>query len=449
MEPIHLSRHLLIALEKGTVSGELVRRELVRHLAARCSTCASELRRWNAWRRLRSTDSCATGVARALDMLLPHAFRTAREAEEEWTKAKRDFATLRALPPGNLFGRIDRARTRFRGGRLAELCLRECRASLPDRPRCALRWAEAAERIVSRGRAGGRRAQDGARLVLALAHQGNAHRVLDDLSHSEALFAAADRLVREAGVTDLRAVAELSFLQASLDRARRRFERAEEHLDRAALLYRVLNDRDRLVQTTLARGSLFHAAGHLERALEATARAAESLPPDANPRLHLTVRHNLGDTLCELGRFTEAQEILEEARHLYELFDDPWTACRLAWLEGKIARGRGHRAVAEERLRAARRGFVAAGSAYDAALVSLELAALHLELGHTLEVQRLAREMVSTFRALGAHREALHAARLFAGAAARERVSLGLVARLGRYFHHARHDPHFAFDPDR
>ena len=100
---------------------------------------------------------------------------------------------------------------------------------------------------------------------------------------------------------------------------------------------------------------------------------------------------------------------------------------------------------AQEALTQVKADFTARGLAYDAALASLELAALYLEDERTAEVRDLAREMAPIFQAQGVHREALAALRLFRQAAEREAVTLEMARRLVDYLERARHDPEMRF----
>jgi hypothetical protein len=85
----------------------------------------------------------------------------------------------------------------------------------------------------------------------------------------------------------------------------------------------------------------------------------------------------------------------------------------------------------------------------DAALVSLELAALHAEAGRTAEVKELAREMVAIFKAQKVHREALAAVLVFRRAAVRERVTADLAREVASFLSRARHTPGLRFENSR
>lgn len=451
MGSVHLSKELLEAVASGRLEPEVLQEMLLDHLTEHCSTCEDAVASWSGWRRFRGTPRGAAGVVQALRFLLarvPDAGRAALEADRQ---AREDLEALRPLPHPERQERLGHGLGRFGGPALASLCLEEARRSLPAHPRTAWEWAVAAEQAALRTWDPSALDRADALVALAMAHQGNALRALERFPAAEEHFARTEGMVRVGAVSDLSDLAEIHCLEASLHRAVRRFEASERCLLQAGLLYRVARDRAREASSLVTLSTLYQAQGWSARALETVERAEavlRTLPEAPDSRLLLVVKHNRAHFLCELGRHVDAAEALEDARPLYDLFDDAWTQLRLAWLEGTIARGRGDLERAEELLRAAREGFLAQESAYDAALVSLELAGLYLDQGRTAAVRRLAEEMVGTFRFLGVRREALAAAALFAEAAARERVTAELMARLALYLHQAQGPgPIPAFDP--
>jgi hypothetical protein len=447
MTDVHLSRELLRATADGRVPKEITSELAFEHLLALCPTCREEFLRYAAWQKLRDTPEGAAGLTTAFGLLLGRLPGNLADHAVADERARRDVARLRKLPPEERLPAVKRARTRCRGAAFAARCLEEARAALPGRPRDALAWAEAAAHGATW--AAGPAPTLAALLALAAAHRGNALRVLERFDEAEAAIARAGDLLRDTGVADLAVHAEVAALEASLHRDRRRFRAAESALQVASLLHAAREDRPALAKMRLKRGTLYHAWGRPEEALAAAEAAEEALAgsEDAAPRLRLAVRHNRADYLCELARFADAREVLEASRDLYARFDDAWTRLRLAWLEGKLAAGLGWDGEAEGHLRAARDGFRAEGSAYDTALVSLELAGLYLAQNRCSEVREIAQEMVATFRRLGVHREAVEAARLFARAAAKEALTARFLARLAHYLRQARCGPPLAFRP--
>jgi hypothetical protein len=104
---------------------------------------------------------------------------------------------------------------------------------------------------------------------------------------------------------------------------------------------------------------------------------------------------------------------------------------RLLWIEGRIFAGTGRPEEAVAALRQVRREFLDRGSAYDAALVTLELAIVLLEQGRQNgEVLELADEVAGVCKAQGVARETLAAIEAFLEAAEREAVTAKLVRQV-------------------
>jgi hypothetical protein len=158
--------------------------------------------------------------------------------------------------------------------------------------------------------------------------------------------------------------------------------------------------------------------------------AASLLEPGSTPRDALMARNNLALALCSAGDFATAAVVAAEAHPLYERCDDRWSRHRLAGLEGRIARGLGDAEAAERHFRRALDGFLEDGHAFNATLAALDLAELYLEQARTAEVKALADTTCTALAALDCPPEAARAARLFAQAAAAERLTAALLARL-------------------
>jgi tetratricopeptide (TPR) repeat protein len=196
------------------------------------------------------------------------------------------------------------------------------------------------------------------------------------------------------------------------------------------MLFRISGDAVETARVPLLLGSLYFYQGPFDRAIEMVQAALERLPPEEEPRLYLSGRHNLALYLAEAGRHAEAEGLVAADEELYRRHLEPWTQLRLSWLRGKIAAGMGEPAEAERLLRETRDGFARQGNGYDAAMASLDLALLYLREGRTAEVQPLAAEMAALFESRDVHREALAAVRLFQEAAQREEVTAGMVREL-------------------
>ncbi|HXO42615.1 MAG TPA: helix-turn-helix transcriptional regulator [Thermoanaerobaculia bacterium] len=259
----------------------------------------------------------------------------------------------------------------------------------------------------------------------ARAFVGNALRVGSDLPAAAASFATAWRLWRAGPLAPGSRLAEwrLLDLEASLRRDQRRFDQALDLLERA-LVAAPPTARGRIL---LKKAFTLEQAGDIAAALATLEAAAPLVEGGAEPHHSWTLRINRLVLLCHLGRYAEAEAGLPElGRHARQLGND-LDQLRARWLAGRVWAGLGRRDEAREAFEKVRREFTERHLGYDAALVSLELAILHLEAGRTVEVRDLASEMLSLFTAQHVGREALAALSLFREAAESEALTVDLV----------------------
>jgi tetratricopeptide (TPR) repeat protein len=249
--------------------------------------------------------------------------------------------------------------------------------------------------------------------VSATAHLANAWRVGNERRKANDLFVLARQVMKEHGVTDPRIVARVDDLLGSLRTDQCRFPQAERLLKRAAMLFGVVGAVEDAARVLIKLGNSYRLRGDLSNAIEATRSALGFLGPHADFNLHVAGHYNLALQLVQAERFEEAADLLEEDQGLYRRAPEPWLQLRLGWLRGDIAAGRGELDVAGQAYRETRDGFVALGSGYDAATVSLDLALLYLRQGRTVEARQVADEVAPIFAAQDVHREALAALTLF------------------------------------
>jgi tetratricopeptide (TPR) repeat protein len=196
----------------------------------------------------------------------------------------------------------------------------------------------------------------------------------------------------------------------------------------------------------LNKANVYLARGDFEGAVATLKLATPLVEAEGQPHLLFTLRFNLSVNLWFLGRYEEAGSFLPELRNLAVGERKDLDLVRLRWLEGRIAAGFGKSDEALVVLSWVREEFVSHEIAYDVALVSLELARLHLEEGQTAEVRNLARQMVWIFKTQGVPEKALAALKLFCEAAERDAVTLDLARRLADYFFRAQNDPNLRFE---
>ncbi|MEM7048644.1 MAG: tetratricopeptide repeat protein [Acidobacteriota bacterium] len=431
MIDIHLTRELLQAVTRGELHPSVLTATLLEHLTALCPTCRDEI---DAWRR-DARGSGSEGVSAAVDKSLASADAQQRAIERERREARKDFTALLRLPEGRRLERVTGAYKRFRSPFLAEELLRKSRSFIPADPRQAFHFAELANTVAqwSQNRAFGAELQ-----TQALANMANAQRALGELRTADALFRQARSVVRMEGVTDKLVYAELDSYEGTLRRVQRSFDEAETLFERAVLHSRLAGDDERVARTLLSISELYRAMGESEKALVSAREALELLDPEEQARLCLMARHNVAHSLCDLERFEPAAAAFDEAKTLYARFEDFWTQQRADWLEGKILRGLGRPRDAETVLRGVRERFVTQDEAYDAALVSIDLALVMADLGRSHDMQVLAEEMMPLFQAVELHREAMATLLLFQQAVRENALTGAMVREMGRFMEQAR-----------
>jgi len=282
--------------------------------------------------------------------------------------------------------------------------------------------------------------------ALALAQLGNALRVATDLRAAGDAMGRAFAELHD-GTGDPLVRARLQSLGASLRSDQSRFDDALRLARRAAAVYRRFGD-DHGYGRTLLKQASFHAyRDELREACDVLATALAHVDATAEPRLAFAAGHNRASYLDRLDRTDEAAAELARAE---ELCSAPLDRVRSTWLRGRIALHAanlhgGDPAAGEAWLWEARDAFLNHGIGYDAALVSLELAAFYAERGRAADQRRLAEEMVPIFASRDLHDEARAALRLYCDAASSEAVGLALVHDLAAYLERARHRPDLPF----
>jgi transcriptional regulator with XRE-family HTH domain len=278
----------------------------------------------------------------------------------------------------------------------------------------------------------------------AQAHLGNARRVRTDWPGAEEAFGRADKLWQAGAPGDpgLLSEARVLSLEASLRTDQNRLPEADALLKRALAADPGVQRPSLLIKRARVR----EWAGDYEGALAAL-REVGPLPPERQePRLLWMLRIHPAFNLCHLERYAEAEALLPEVRALTARLDNKLDGLRLRWLEARVAAGLGRAAEAEAAFSQVRAGFAGEDIAYDAALVTLELAVVYLEQGRTREVKGLARQMGPIFKAQGVHREALAALKLFCDAVEKETATAELARRIVGYLYRAQHNPELRFE---
>jgi tetratricopeptide (TPR) repeat protein len=276
-----------------------------------------------------------------------------------------------------------------------------------------------------------------------LFHLANAARVGGNLRRAEkALAPACEHWQAGAGADPgLLNAARVLQIEASLRREKRDLAEAIALFDQALAADRWGETPSLLIGKAKALEEL----GKYEEAIALLRQAGSRIDRERDVWRYFVVRKNVAVNLCHLGRHGQAALLLPEVRLLVARLGKKLESVRVLWLQGKVAAGLGRAEEAISLLQRVRGEFLAQGIAYDAALVTLELAEVQASLGHITEVKALARESAPVFSSQGGHREARRALELFGRAAEEEKASAGLVHGVIAYLYRARHVPGLAF----
>ena len=269
---------------------------------------------------------------------------------------------------------------------------------------------------------------------------GNARRLTGDFRSAEEAFGKAEDLLEE-GTGDVIEEARLYSFTASLRSDQRRFDEAIRLAGHAETIYRRAGDYHLMARSMIGRGLFTAYSGDSETAIPILEAALGQLEADQDPRLALAAQHNLILCLNECGRLQEALKLLVKVRPLYSKFGDSWTKARMRWLEGKIAVGLERPAEAEHAFLEARQNLLELEAPLDAALVSLDVAALHLSEGRTDSARQVAAEILPIFRSRQIQREAIAAVMVFQQAVEKDRITFELIHRLSKSLQESRDNP--------
>jgi transcriptional regulator with XRE-family HTH domain len=373
----------------------------------------------------------------ALERLRQRGARHAAWAEEKWAGLKKLPASLQ-----------DKAVRALQGGeRSWALAVRLGEASCT----AAAHSAAEALRLARLGVSLARAAPGSKRWRLLLLgtcepFAANALRVSGNLDATRETFAHADEVWEEgkggdpAGLLDgtRRLDLKASFLQVD-----GRTEEALFLLDQALQGARTDPARGRLL---IMKATSLGMAGEYEASIETIQQAEPLVDARREPRLLFACVFNRAVNACHLDNYKAAEALLPRVEALSQDLRTELDQTRVRWLRGRARAGFGHKEEALAALSEVRRVFLAEQIAYDFALVSLELATLHLEQGRTGLVRILAEEMLWVFEGQRVHQEALAALALFHHAAQEEEVQAEWTRRLVKYLYRAQHNPSLQFE---
>lgn len=279
----------------------------------------------------------------------------------------------------------------------------------------------------------------------AWSYIGNLRRIAADFPGAEGAFRMSYAHLRQGTREPLERAIFLD-LKASLHGAQRQFDDAVRLLRRAVTIFLRHGDEHRAGRSLVNLAAIHSYAAQPESAIAVIREALPLIDSGLDERLLLCAWHNLIENLTITGRYIEAQGLYRKARPLYRKYPDSGFPNRRLWVKGRIARGLGQDDSAESLFIAAREGFLAEGTPYEAALVSLELAILYAEQDRTAELKRLSAEMLSIFTSRQIHREALAALIFLKQSIDAERLTIQTAIGVADFLRRAEGDPSMTFE---
>lgn len=441
-----MDRHPSLQELKAFLGGELQgprARVVVRHLLGGCERCltgAPELAGYS------SPGSAEDEYNAALDRALRNAKQATRGQRQVARRAERlheslseiDFEALQATPAGS-------------GGLpLIEALLHKSWELRHTNPRAMVQWAALAVAeadLLSEEEHGAERVLD--TRGRAWAELGNAHRVADQLDEAFYCLRRAKELLTE-GSGDQWLAVRLVDYQASLAADSRNFSLAQAALTFVYRFHRRHGDLHLAGRALVKKGLYTGYAGELKAAVSLLRSGLALVDQDQEPGLVTAAVHNLLLFLVELKDFREARKLLFNYRPI--LWEDGVRINRikLRGIEALAEAALGNLPAAERLFRGVRADFQEEGLTYQAAIISLELAAVLLSKGEAEEARELSLEAVGTFEALGIDREKYKAVLLLRTALESRAAAYTLekiLTDVREFFRRVERDPNAKFEP--
>lgn len=347
-------------------------------------------------------DDYSRVVDRALHGLRERLSAAAREqaaAPVLLAELARHPAVRRAMLPRNS--------SRFRTLALVNAILQASRETVTKDARQSREWAELALELtdlLDPERYGARMVEDArARSWAAVA---NARRIAGDFLGAERAFRAAEAHLRQ-GTRDPLERAQVLAYKASLRRAQGRYGEAVSLLRRSLSIWLCAGEAQRAAESVLVWGLLCNESGDLDQAIRLLREADPLIRLRVDPRLALTLRHNLILFLLDADHVREARALLDLSHDLYQEAGNPGIELRRKWLEAQITSRMGEPAEAARLLAQVREEFAELRNHYEMALCSLDLALVYIQLGRREEARRVTGEALFLCRSLRIPRETL------------------------------------------
>lgn len=433
---LHLTRILLRAHEDGALEDrdllDLYRAALV----SACPACAAEDRLHRAERQL---DEPIFSFYERLRSDLD----ASRDPEGDSVQER--VARLLAAPRREWLGIIQEAMESYASPRIVVELLERARRLLPGAPQEVEAITEIIQHTALRLTGPDLDGFGHAATISALALRSCSLRVQDRLTEAKALVAMARLIVKRQRVTDALTLAELDLHEGALHRDIRDFPVAGELLSRAAWFYRLHNQHLDTYRALLLLADVERQSGRYREALHLLDAAQDCILPDPPEPATFRLDAQRALVLADAGSYSQARAVVSRIRERRLPAVGPGPQFRLRWTEGRIALGLDELEEAETALLDARAITRSMNDSVDTALVSLDLALVHLRAGRRQPLEEIAAFLQPLLGEEGFHEEAKAALGLLIDAIQRRELSQKLVRQLYVYLSQSRNDPRMKF----
>jgi tetratricopeptide (TPR) repeat protein len=237
----------------------------------------------------------------------------------------------------------------------------------------------------------------------------NAYKVNSEFAEAQGAMSKAQALLRR-GSRDLRLLASLAEVEATLRNSQRRLGEARALLNGAYRIYRNLGDRHLAGRVLISQGMSTEYDGTSRQGVVLFRKGLTLLDPDRDPQLVPAAQQGLITALVGCGEYPQAGELLLRSglRRLSASMPN------VRWVEGRLLAGLGKISKAENALIQVRGELLELGREVSAALAGLDLLPILLQQGKFQKVRETAREIYGTLQGLGIHGEAAKARRYLA-----------------------------------
>jgi AraC-like DNA-binding protein len=196
-----------------------------------------------------------------------------------------------------------------------------------------------------------------------------------------------------------------------------------------------------LATTLSLAGEIHEAGGEPYRAVAMFEEAAECSFLTEDPYIKFGTHYNLAYLYANLSNAKKASDVLVKLNHLAHIANYRSFAIHLTLLEARIYRVSGNLRDAEPGFLEAREGFASLGLEIYAALASLELSLIYLDLAKPEQAFLMARSSMDFMSRYSSHREATAALAVLQEATGTATINKAMMKRALRHLEMVRKDP--------